>query len=165
MWIWRTSVLLVSAIVWVWICEQILMAGSLIRYDALQSLGAQVVTFMTRINPYLWWGLTAILTLIVLSLARNWFKASVLRGRNTAVSVADIQKLSDRLSPSAADVLLWVWNHESGPVTVGDLLTTRQQLTAGRIRKLAAARSQYQALVIAQQRQSPTAADLTSKEM
>lgn len=134
------------ALIWAWIFNQILIAGSLIRYDGLQSLGSQVVSFMTRINPYLWWGIAIILTLIVLSLARAWFKSSIAAGKRVMVSVGEVQKLSQSMSPQGVEVLLWVWDKEIGPVTVGDLLLAREQIRSGRARKIAAAKAQYQAL-------------------
>ena len=145
-WVWRAGVITVTALVWLWISQQILTVGSLIRYDGLQSLGEQVVSFMTRINPYLWMGIVAILTLIVLSLLRAWLKASISRGRETIVSVSVIQSLAQKLSAQGIDVLQWVWRHEEGPVTIGDLLRTRDQLRAGRVRKLSVARTQHRLL-------------------
>lgn len=152
-WLWRAGLLALAGLVWVWIAKQILIGGSLVRYDGLQSLGPQVVSFMTQINPYLWWGLTIILSLIVLSLARGWLKSSIQRGRQVAVSVGDIQKLSQNMTPEAVDVLLWAWDHESGPITIGDLIATRNQLQGGRIRKLANARAQHQLLLDARIKQ------------
>lgn len=153
-WLWRTAVLLLAGLTWVWVCKQILIAGSLVKYDDLQSLGTQVVSFMTKINPYLWWAITIILTLIVLSLARAWLRSSISQGRKAIVSVADVQKLSQGLSVQAVDVLLWVWDQEAGPVTLGDLIAARDQIRAGRIRKLATARAQYH--VLDQARRSQT---------
>lgn len=155
-WLWRAGLLALAVLVWIWIAKQILIGGSLVRYDGLQSLGPQVVSFMTQINPYLWWGLTIILSLIVLSLARGWLKSNIQKGRLVAVSVGDIQKLSQNMTPEAVDVLLWAWDHESGPITIGDLIATRNQLQGGRIRKLANARAQHQLLLDA--RASPQAA-------
>ena len=146
-WLWRAGLLALAVLVWIWIAKQILIGGSLVRYDGLQSLGPQVVSFMTQINPYLWWGLTIILSLIVLSLARGWLKSNIQKGRLVAVSVGDIQKLSQNMTPEAVDVLLWAWDHESGPITIGDLIATRNQLQGGRIRKLANARAQHQLLL------------------
>lgn len=148
-WIWRGSVLVLATLVWLWIAKQILIGGSLVSYEGLQSLGSQIVTFLNRINPYLWWGVTIILTLIVLSLARSWLKSSIKRGRQVSVSVGDIQKLAQGMSAEGVDVLLWVWNEEAGPVTIGDLLAAREQLSSGRVRKLATARAQHQALLAA----------------
>jgi len=146
-WLWRAGVLVLAGLAWVWLGKQILIGGSLVKYDRLQSLGPQVVSFMTQINPYLWWGLTIILSLIVLSLARAWLKTSIQNGRSVPVSVGDIQKLSQNMTPEAVDVLLWSWDHEAGPVTIGDLLVARNQLQSGRIRKLANARAQHQLLL------------------
>lgn len=145
-WIWRAGVIAITALVWLWIGQQILTVGKLIRYDGLQPLGEQVVSFMTRINPYLWMGVVAILTLIVLSLLRAWFKTSVRNGRQSIVSVSVVQNLAKNLSPEGIDVLKWVWQQDDGPVTIGDLLRTRDQIRSGRIRKLAMARSQHRLL-------------------
>lgn len=158
-WVSRTVVLVLATLAWVWVARQILIAGSLISYEGLQSLGTQVVSFLTRINPYLWWAVIIILTLIVLSLARNWLKASIKRGRQNPVSVADIQKLSQTMTPEGVDVLLWVWDQEAAPVAVGDLMAARQQLRSGRVRKLATARAQHQALLMARDGKSGPAAE------
>ncbi|UOD50559.1 hypothetical protein [Orrella daihaiensis] len=157
-WIWRSVVLVLAALAWLWVAKQILIGGSLVSYEGLQSLGTQVVTFLTRINPYLWWAVTIILTLIVLSLARSWLKSSVKAGREVSVSVADVQKLAQGMSPEGVDVLLWVWDKEAGPVTIGDLIAAREQLRRGRVRKLATARAQHQVLLSARDGQTPGSA-------
>ena len=153
-WIGRSAVLVLAALAWLWMAKQILIVGSLISYESLQSLGTQVVTFLTRINPYLWWAVTIILTLIVLSLARSWLNASIKRGRQVTVSVADVQKLAHGMTAEGVDVLLWVWDKDAGPVTIGDLIAARDQLKSGRVRKLATARAQHQALMLARDRVS-----------
>ncbi|MCD8503991.1 MAG: hypothetical protein LRY56_00315 [Burkholderiaceae bacterium] len=155
-WIWRSAVLVLAALAWLWVSKQILIAGALVSYEGLQSLGTQVVTFLTRINPYLWWAVTIILTLIVLSLARNWLKSSVKHGRQASVSVSDVQKLAQGMSSEGVDVLLWVWDKDAGPVTIGDLIAAREQLRNGRVRKLATARAQHQALLMARDGQTQT---------
>jgi hypothetical protein len=151
-WVWRGGVITVTAFVWLWISQQILTVGNLIRYDGLQSLGEQVVSFMTRINPYLWMGIVAILTLIVLSLLRSWLKANIRLGRESIVSVSVIQSLAQKLSLQGIDVLKWVWRHEEGPVTIGDLLRARDQIRSGRVRKLSIARTQHRLLEEARSR-------------
>ncbi|HEY7804660.1 MAG TPA: hypothetical protein VIC30_09555 [Orrella sp.] len=156
-WLWRTSVLVIALLAWIWVGKQILIGGSLVNYSGLQSLGAQVVDFLTRINPYIWWGLTIILSLIVLSLARSWLKASIKSGRQVSVSVGDIQKLAQGMTTEGVDVLLWAWDHEAGPVSVGDLIAARDQLRAGRVRKLATARAQHQVLRQIRDGSPPTA--------
>jgi drug/metabolite transporter superfamily protein YnfA len=101
---------------------------------------------MTRFNPYLWIGIIVILSLILLSVLRTWLKASVVRGRAAIVSVSVVQNLAQNLSVDGVDVFKWVWRHEEGPVTIGDLLSTRDQIRSGRVRKLAMARAQHRAL-------------------
>ena len=145
-WLLRTGVLAAVAIIWFWVCQQILRAGSLIRYDGLEALGQEVVRLLTQINPYLWWGVIAILSLIVLSVARAWFLRSAKRSRTALVPVADIQKLATLMSSEGIQVLKWVWDATADPVTVGDLIVTRQEIQSGRVRKLAMVQSQLQAL-------------------
>ena len=145
-WLWRFGVVAATVFVWIWLAKQILTFGNLIRYDGLAPLGEQVVSFMTRFNPYLWIGIIVILSLILLSVLRTWLKASVMRGRATIVSVSVVQNLAQNLSVDGVDVFKWVWRHEEGPVTIGDLLSTRDQIRSGRVRKLAMARAQQRAL-------------------
>jgi len=153
-WLWRTIALVIALLAWIWIGKQILIGGSLVNYSGLQSLGTQVVDFLTRINPYLWWGLTIVLSLIVLSLARSWLKGSIKKGRQASVSAGDIQKLAQEMTTEGIDVLLWAWDNEAGPVTVGDLIAARDQLRTGRVRKLATARAQHQVLLEARNKDS-----------
>lgn len=153
-WLWRTGVLAGIVIVWLWICQQILRLGSLIRYDGLEALGPQVVSFMTRINPYLWWGVIVILSLIVLSVTRGWILRSAKRSKATLVSVAEIQALASSLSDEGIQVMKWAWDDTVDPVTIGDLITTRDEIRGGRARKLAMAQAQRQALEQAGKEQS-----------
>jgi len=157
-WLWRSGVIAATIFVWIWLAKQILTFGNLIRYDGLAPLGEQVVSFMTRFNPYLWIGIIVILSLILLSVLRTWLKASVMRGRASIVSVLVVQDLAKNLSVDGVDVFKWVWSHEEGPVTVGDLRRTRDQIRSGRVRKLAMARAQYRTLeeVLAVKRAHPT---------
>jgi magnesium-transporting ATPase (P-type) len=152
-WLWRVSVISISLLAFLWVSRHVLTLGALIRYDRLDPLGPQVVSFMTRINPYLWWGVVVILAVIVLSVLRAWLKASVVREKQTLVSVMELQKVADSMSSEGVDVLQWVWDAEAGPVTVGDLLRARDELRSDRVRKLATARAQALILQKARVRQ------------
>lgn len=145
-WITRAAILVVLTWVWLWICRQILIVGELMPYDRLEPLGPQVVSFMTKINPYLWWVIVAILTLILLTVIRTWLKNSVSRSRKALVSVGDLQQLVNVMSPEGVEVLQWVWDDEQGPLSLGDLLRAREEIRSGRPRKLAMVRSQRAAL-------------------
>lgn len=145
----QAGVIAAVVIIWVWIAQQILRLGGMIRYDGLKSLGPEFVRIMTDINPYLWWGVVAILSLIVLSVTRTWLINSQKRSRSVLIPVADVQRLANTLSVESIQVLRWVWDENTDPVTVGDLIVTRQQLGSGRVRKLAMAQAQAQALAAA----------------
>lgn len=142
----QAGVIGIAIMIWIWIARQILRLGGLIRYDGLKSMGPEFVRIMTDINPYLWWGVVAILSLIVLSLLRNWFVVSQKQSRALLVPVSDVQKLAGTLSDDAIQVLRWVWDSNADPITVGDLMTTRAQLRSGRVRKLAMAQAHALAL-------------------
>jgi hypothetical protein len=145
-WVTRAAILVVVTWIWLWICRQILIVGELMRYDRLEPLGPQVVSFMTKMNPYLWWVITAILTLILLSVIRTWLKNSLARSRKAMVSVGDLQQLANVMTPEGIEVLQWVWDDEQGPVSLGDLLRAREEIRSGRPRKLAMVRAQRAAL-------------------
>jgi hypothetical protein len=145
-WLWRSGIVAATVFIWIWLAKQIMTFGNLIRYDGLEPLGEQVVSFMTRFNPYLWIGIIVILSLIVLSVLRTWLKASVRQGRASIVSVSVVQDLAQNLSVDGVDVFKWVWLHEEGPVTIGDLRRVLDQIRSGRVRKLAMARAQHRAL-------------------
>lgn len=145
----QAGVIAAVIIIGIWIAQQIVRLGGMIRYDGLKSLGPEFVRIMNDINPYLWWGVVAILSLIVLSVTRTWLINSEKRSRTVLVSVADIQRLANVLSVDGIQVLRWVWDENADPVTVGDLIATRRQLGSGRVRKLAMAQAQALALASA----------------
>jgi hypothetical protein len=160
-WITRAAILVVVTWIWLWICRQILVFGELMRYDRLEPLGPQVVSFLTKMNPYLWWVITAILTLILLSVIRAWLKNSIARSRKTLLSVGDLQQLVGVMSPEGVEVLQWVWDDEQGPITLGDLLRAREEIRFGRPRKLAMVRAQQAALQNARRADGSPVADPT----
>lgn len=145
----QAGVIAAVFIIGIWIAQQIVRLGGMIRYDGLKSLGPEFVRIMNDINPYLWWGVVAILCLIVLSVMRTWLIHTEKRSRTVLVSVADVQRLASVLSVEGIQVLRWVWDENADPVTVGDLIATRRQLSSGRVRKLAMAQAQALALASA----------------
>jgi hypothetical protein len=142
----RLAVVLVTLAVWLWLCSTILKRGRTVRYDGFEAFGPQVVDFLVRINPYLWWGVVLILTMCVLSGLRGWLRRSFARGRATTVPLGVVDDLAARLSPEVLDVLRWVWEDTEVPITVGVLQTTLRQARSGRVGKMALARAQKAAL-------------------
>ena len=142
----RIAVLAVVVAIWLWISNTVITLGKKVRYDGFEAFGQQVVDFLTRINPYIWWGVVLILTLMVLSGLRNWLRHSFKYGKQAIVPLSVVQELSHRLSPEVIEVLRWVWTDTEVPVTVGDLQQTLRETRSGRVRKLALARAQLSAL-------------------
>ena len=142
----RIAVLSVAVAIWLWVSNTVIALGKTVRYDGFEAFGQQVVDFLTRINPYIWWGVVLILTLMVLAGLRNWMRHSLKHGKRAIVPLSVIQDLSLRLSPEVIQVLRWVWTDTEVPVTVGDLQQTLRETRSGRVHKLALARAQLSAL-------------------
>ncbi len=75
------------------------------------------------------------------------------RARLRPVDPASFQQLADQLSGATLDVLLWAWQTRDEPLRVGDLMLTRDELSAGRAARLHRAAEQLAVLENARQRQ------------
>lgn len=142
----RLLVIVGVLIVWFWVVTSVLAKTTALRYDSFDVLGAQVVEFLTRINPYLWKGLLLIASLFILAGLRSYIIKSLAKGRTALVQIEIINELSQKLSPEAIDVLLWVWKDKEVPINYGNLQTLLKQLRGGRVKKLALARDQNRVL-------------------
>jgi len=145
-WVRQGITIVLAIVIWYWISTTILQLGVRISYDGLKSLGPEVVKILNVVNPYLWWGVVAIVSLIILSLLRGWLLKSTKRSKSILVPVADVQRLTAQLSVDALEVLKWVWDETADPLMVGDLQATRRELKSGRVRKLAMAKAQINAI-------------------
>ncbi|OZI77094.1 hypothetical protein [Bordetella genomosp. 12] len=138
----RAIVLAVIAIIWLLASSWLLGFGKTLAFDGLHSMGQQTVDMLTRINPYFWWGVVLIWTLIVFFSARSWLYASLAAGRAHVVPRDVLAQLRARLSEEVVDVLRWVWGYREEPFTVGDLQRSHQELRRNRIGKIALVREQ-----------------------
>lgn len=138
----RAIVLLAAAIIWLLVSGWLLAFGKTLTFEALHSLGQQTVDMVTRFNPYAWWGVVAIWSLIVFFSLKAWLYASFASGRAKVVPRDVFTQLRPRLSEDTVDVLRWVWGDRSEPFTVGDLQRTHQELRHNRIGKIALVREQ-----------------------
>src|SRR5690606_8926057 len=68
----RALVLGIAAIIWLLVASWLLDFGRGLSFDNLQALGQQTTGFLARINPYFWWGVVVIWTLIIFFIARGW---------------------------------------------------------------------------------------------
>ena len=142
----RVAVILATVAVWLWLCSTILRRGRTARYDGFEAFGPQVVDFLVRINPYIWWGVVLILSLCVLGGLRGWLRRSFARGRAATVPLGVVNHLATSLSPEVLDVLRWIWEDKEVPITIGVLQATLRQTRTGRVGKMALARAQKAAL-------------------
>ena len=138
----RAVVLVVAAIIWLLVASWLLNFGRGLSFDGLQAFGQQVIDVLTRINPYLWWGVVAIWTLIVFFSARSWVNSDILATRARPVSPSDLSGLTGQVSGEVIDVLRWVWSNREEPFTLGDLRQASIELRHRRIDKFELVRQQ-----------------------
>lgn len=140
----RAVVLVITLWVSVWLAQWVLSFGAKIRYDGLETLGAQVVAVLTRINPYMWWAVVVVGALIIISILRSAYRHSVAAGKSTIVSIADTRLIVSRVSNPTLDVMQWVWDADRAPLTVGDIQRTINLVRSGKAAQLKLARAQAQ---------------------
>lgn len=131
-----------AALVWLIVASWLLDFGKNLRFDGLQALGQSTVDLLAKINPYLWWGIVAIWSLIVFFLVRGGIRASIEAGRATPVSTGALSSLANGLSDEVKSVLRWVWGDRAEPFTLGDLQRAHIELRHGRIGKIAMVQEQ-----------------------
>jgi hypothetical protein len=137
-------VLVASLGVGIMIAKWVLSFGAKVNYAGLETLGPQVVSVLTRINPYIWWAIVMVGILIMLSWLRWGYQHSLAAGGATIVSIADTQMIVSRVSNNTLDVIQWVWNAERNPLTVGDLQRALKLVRNGKADQLKLARAQAQ---------------------
>jgi hypothetical protein len=135
--------IVIAICIWLYAASWLLDLGPRVGLDWLRFLGPQVSDIIGRIiNPYLWWALTAIWTIIVIYALKAWIASSLAAGRLYAVDSAVLAELRPRLCDETVEVLRWVWTDRSEPFTVGDLQRAHQELRGNRIGKIALMRAQ-----------------------
>ncbi len=144
--IMRAAVIIVTIIVWLWVAARILEFGAVQDYAFLDKFNAQLVSFLHSINPYLWWAVVLLGTLIVYFFLSAWYSGSVQRAAYKTVPTDTAADLIRSLSPEGRDVLAWVWRDRSEPINIGNLKTTKDELDNNRVSKLAQIRDQERLL-------------------
>jgi len=152
----RLAVVAAVLLSWYWLCSFTLKKGAEVKYSGFEAFGPQVVDFLTRINPYIWWVVVLIISLCVIAAVRGWMHQSLARGRASLIPLGVFRNLCTQLSPETLDVLRWVWKDPSQPVKIGNLQATLKQIRSGRVRKMALARAQQAELELALSAESDT---------
>jgi len=141
-----TVVVAVVVIVWYDLLNRMVAFGGEIDYSGLQVLGGEGIAFLQRYNPFFWWALVALCSLIIAYLLFGFVQSSRQRVQAKIVGAETFQSLVAQLSEPARDVLRWAWQDRSQPVTVGVLQRTADELRSGRAGKILLSRLQAQLL-------------------
>lgn len=131
-----TVVVAVVVLVWYDLLNRLIAFGHGIDYAGLHALGAQIVEFLKRYNPFFWWGLVALCTLIIAYFLYGFIQSTSRRAQSRLVSAETLAELVKQLSEPARRVLDWAWQDRRNPITVGDLQRAHRELRSGRFSKI-----------------------------
>ncbi|OZI66278.1 hypothetical protein [Bordetella genomosp. 11] len=146
----RAIVIAVAVVIWLLVAQRILAFGATLDYQFLHPLGASTIELLNRINPYLWWAVAAIWSLIVFFAVRGWLRGNMEAERLRTVPADTFADLAAELGDEALGVMRWSWGSRDEPFTVGDLQRTLWEIRHGRIAKIAMVREQEAMLGIPQ---------------
>lgn len=139
-------VIVVAALVWWSILKRLLAFGRGIDYSGLQVLGTQTITLLQQYNPFFWWGVVALGTLLLVYILYGFVVSTQHRVSRKLLSRSTVQQLSTQLSESGLEVLNWAWQDRRNPMTVGNLQQTLVEMRSNRASKITLAR-QHEALL------------------
>ncbi|MBB5216482.1 hypothetical protein [Parapusillimonas granuli] len=140
------AVIAVTALIWYDLLKRLVAFGRGIDYGGLHALGGQAIALLKQYNPFFWWAVVALCTLIIAYFLYGFVQAMQRRSRARVVSEETIALLAARLSEPAREVLRWAWHDRREPVTVGDLQRAYTELRSGRHDRITLAR-RHQALL------------------
>ncbi len=151
------TLVVLIALVWYDLLNRLLAFGNGLDYAGNRLMGAEATALVQRYNPYFWWALVFLFTILIAWLVYLAVRSILTRAQLKPVDAASFAQLADQLSAPALDVLLWAWQPRDEPLRVGDLSLARNELANGRARRLQLAAQQLAALESARQRQpTPT---------
>lgn len=132
----RAIVIAVALVVWYLVASWLLDFGKRMNYDFLHTLGQPTMDMAQRVNPYIWWVIAGLWSLIVFFVVRAWFYASLASGAATPVGTDVLAELAPNLSEESLGVLRWTWGDRQEPFTVGDLRRSLSELRSNRVGKI-----------------------------
>lgn|SRR5690606_35108214 len=134
------AVIIITALIWYDLLKRLVAFGRGIDYGGLHALGGQAIALLKQYNPFFWWAVVALCTLIIAYFLYGFVQAMQRRSRARVVSEETIALLAGRLSEPAREVLRWAWNDHREPVSVGDLQRAYNELRNGRYDRITLAR-------------------------
>lgn len=126
----------VVALVWWFLLHRLIAFGRNLDYSGLEALGGQVATFVRQYNPFFWWALVALCTLIIAYFLYGFVQAMNRRASDRRISADTVASLASRLSQPAVQVLQWSWQNRREPITVGVLQRALHELQGGRASRI-----------------------------
>lgn len=131
-------VVVVALVVLIWydLLNRLVAFGRGIDYGGLHALGVQTIALLKQYNPFFWWAVVALCTLIIAYFLYGFVQGTQRRARLKQVDEETVGMLAHELSDPALEVLRWVWNERRDPITVGDLQRTAYELKRGRAAKI-----------------------------
>jgi hypothetical protein len=159
----RAIVIAVAVVIWLLVAQRILAFGATLDYQFLHPLGQATIDMLNRINPYLWWAVAIVWSLIVFFIVRSWLRSSLEAARVVPVPADTFTDLVAELCDEVIGVMRWCWGNREEPFTVGDLQRTLWEIRHGRIGKIAMVREQEGLLGISRTA-APLAASRADRE-
>ncbi|HEY9460447.1 MAG TPA: hypothetical protein VIR04_06585 [Paralcaligenes sp.] len=135
-----TVVIAAVALIWYDLLNRLIAFGQHIDYSGLRVLGVQAIELVKLYNPFFWWAVVALCTLIIAYFLYTFVKNTQRTAHGKFVSTDVISELVDQFSDPANEVLRWVWQDRRNPITVGDLQQLSREMRTGRAHKIALAR-------------------------
>ena len=126
------AVVIVVALAWWFLLHRLIAFGRNLDYSGLEALSGQIATFVKQYNPFFWWAIVALCTLIIAYFLYGFAGAMNRRARARRVDAATVAGLVGNLSPPATQVLHWSWQNRREPITVGVLQHALHELQHGR---------------------------------
>lgn len=134
------AVIVITALIWYDLLKRLVAFGRGIDYGGLHALGGQAIALLKQYNPFFWWAVVALCTLIIAYFLYGFVQSMQRRSRARVVNEETIALLAARLSDPAREVLRWAWYDHREPVTVGDLQRAYSELRNGRHHRITLAR-------------------------
>lgn len=139
-------VVAVVALAWFSALKRVLAFGKTVDYSGLSSLGVQAIALLQQYNPFFWWAVVVLCTLIIAYFLKLFIQASHRQAMARIVSESVVARLANELGNTALDVLNWAWVNRREPLRVGDLDRALGELRNGRAARIQLAR-RHQALL------------------
>lgn len=150
-----TVVVAVVALVWYDLLNKLVAFGNTLDYSGLHAFGVQAVDFIKRYNPFFWWSVVVLCTIIIAYLLYGFVQSTQRKVQNKLVESDTLATLIEHLSEPAKEVLRWVWDDHRHPITVGVLQRTSRELRNRRASKIDLARQHAALLEPTESRSDP----------